>query len=94
MNNKDFIAKLAQNTAMSQKDTARFVVAYVQELTKNIANGDAVAFGGLGTFEVREKEERTMISPTTKEKIVIPAKKVVAFKPTIGMKDKLKTVGK
>ncbi|MDD3406112.1 MAG: HU family DNA-binding protein [Sphingobacteriia bacterium] len=94
MNYKEFISELAQSTDLSQKETMRYVTAFVEELTSNILEGDQVAFLGLGTFEVRRKELRVSVSPTTKEKIVIPAKQVVAFKPSINLKDKLKPISK
>ena len=40
---------------------------------------------GFGTFAVTEKPARTGINPRTKEKIEIPARKVVKFKPAAGL---------
>ena len=42
---------------------------------------------GLGTFEVRERAEKTAINPRTKEQITVAAKKVPAFKAGKALKD-------
>ena len=55
-----------------------------------MAKGDKVALVGFGTFSVNEKGERTGINPATKEKITIPAKKVVKFKAGAELADKVK----
>ena len=54
-------------------------------LTKAI--GDKVQLVGFGTFEVRERGERTGRNPQTKEAIVIPASKAPVFKAGKAFKD-------
>ena len=45
-----------------------------------LKNEDKVALLGFGTFSVNERPAREGINPATKQKIQIPAKKVVKFK--------------
>ncbi|MDE5674166.1 MAG: HU family DNA-binding protein, partial [Muribaculaceae bacterium] len=44
-----------------------------------------VQLPGFGTFSIVEKPERTGITPQTKEKITIAARKAVKFKPAEGL---------
>ncbi len=53
----------------------------LESIEQALANDDKVQLIGFGTFSVVEKEARTGINPQTKEKIQIPARKVVKFKP-------------
>lgn len=43
--------------------------------------GNKVAIIGFGTFSVTKREKRTGTNPRTKERITIPAKSTVRFKP-------------
>ncbi len=52
--------------------------------------GDSVSLNNFGTFEVKKRMERIMVSPTTKKKMLVPPKLVLGFKPSVTMKEKLK----
>jgi len=94
VNNKEFVSELAQRMNLSQKEVVQYVSAFVDELSSNVIEGNQVAFLNLGTLEVRHKKQRISVSPITKERIVVPAKRVLAFKSSTGMKDKLKQLPK
>ena len=64
--------------------------ATLKAISNALANNDKVALVGFGTFAVSEKAARTGINPSTKEKIQIPAKKVVKFKPGTELSDLIK----
>lgn len=59
--------------------------ACLESIAQALANDDKVQLIGFGTFAMVEKPERTGVNPSTKEKIVIPARKVVKFKPADGL---------
>ena len=52
--------------------------------------GDSVSLNNFGTFEVKKRMERIMVSPTTKKKMLVPPKLVLGFKPSVTMKEKVK----
>lgn len=55
-----------------------------------LAKGKKVQLVGFGTFEVRERAERTGRNPQTGEEMTIPATKVPAFKPGKELKTAVK----
>ena len=65
-----------------QKETEKMLSA--------LKKGDKVSLVVFGTFEVRTRSARTGINPATKEKITIPAKKVVKFKAGAELAAKVK----
>lgn len=87
MNKSEFIKSLAEKTEMTQKDAARALDAMVDTIKETLAKGDKVQIIGFGSFEVRDRKERKVISPATKEEIVVPATKVPAFKPGKSLKE-------
>ena len=81
MNKTDLINEIAAKAGLSKADARKSLEATLESIEQALANDDKVQLTGFGTFSVVEKEARTGINPRTKEKIEIPARKVVKFKP-------------
>ncbi|WP_434323749.1 HU family DNA-binding protein [Mycoplasma capricolum] len=61
-----------------------FIVA-----SKNLAAGDHVVLAKFGKFETIEKEAQMKMNPSTQEEIEVPAHKVVKFKLSKSIKEKM-----
>lgn len=90
MNNKTFISELSKRIEKSIDETQMMTYALVDVMNEFFQEGDAVSFNNFGTFEVKKRLERIMVSPTTKKKMLVPPKLVLGFKPTASIKEKLK----
>ena len=90
MNNKDFTTELARRLGLSLKETADTMNALLSDMTKQLEEGNMVSVQGFGNFEVKKKAERISVNPVTKQRMLVPPKLVLAFKPAISMKDKFK----
>lgn len=55
--------------------------------------GNAVQLPNFGMFEVKKKLERIIINPSTGQRMLIPPKLTLAFKPTPQTKEKIKKGG-
>ncbi|WP_303821739.1 HU family DNA-binding protein [Ruminococcus flavefaciens] len=62
------------------KDASSALEATLATIQKALEKGDKVSITGFGTFEVRERGEKTCINPKTKTKMVCPPCKAPAFK--------------
>ncbi len=87
MNKTELAAAVAEKAALSKKDAEKAVAAFIETVTEQLVAGDKVQLVGFGTFEVRERGERTGRNPQTKEAIVIPASKAPVFKAGKAFKD-------
>ena len=87
MNKKELITAIAEEIGMTKKDVATVVNATFDKITAAMASGDKVQVVGFGTFETRERGERTGINPRTKETVTIAACKAPAFKAGKALKD-------
>ena len=56
--------------------------------------GESVVINNLGTFEVKKRLERIIVNPTTHQRLLVPPKLVLGFKPIAAIKEKLKKGGK
>jgi DNA-binding protein HU-beta len=90
MNKTDLISVVAEKTDFSKKDSEKAVSAVFDAIEEALANNDKVALVGFGTFEVKNRAERTGRNPQTKEAIVIPASKVPSFKAGKALKDSVR----
>ena len=80
MNKTDLVNAIAA-TGISKADSKQALDAALDAIAEALKQGDKVALLGFGTFAVNERPARTGITPATKEKIQIEAKKVIKFKP-------------
>ena len=61
---------------------------FISELSRRFVY--TVAIQGFGTFEVRKKLERISINPATQQRMLIPPKLVLTYKPSAILKEKFK----
>ncbi len=89
MTNKDLINSIAESTKLTKKRTAEMLEALVSILTNESLNGKTVQIHEFGTLELRQKNERVLIHPVTKERTIVPAKQQLSFKQSPLLKDKI-----
>ncbi|MEG1573989.1 MAG: HU family DNA-binding protein [Bacteroidales bacterium] len=90
MNKSELINAIAEEAGLTKVDAKKALEAFLGAVSDSLTKGDKIALVGFGTFSVNEKGERTGINPATKQKITIPAKKVVKFKAGAELADKVK----
>ncbi len=90
MNNKEFIAELAERTGYSVKDTQHMVTKVIDAMGDAFQEDDAVLVANFGVFETKKKNERVMMNPSTGQRMLVPPKLVLNFKPHQTLKEKMK----
>lgn len=90
MNNKEFITELAIKSGYTNKDTSRLVSSVIDIMTQELQDGNPVVVQGFGTFEVKKKPEKILINPATKQRMLVPPKLVLTYKPSTNLKEKFK----
>lgn len=93
MNNKNFISELSKRIGKSIDETQMLTYALVDSMNEAFQDGNVVVINNFGTFEVKKRMERVMVSPTTKKKMLVPPKLVLGFKPSAAVKEKIKNGG-
>lgn len=90
MNKTEFINAIAAKEGLEKKYAEHAVNAVFSTLKEELAKGEKIQLVGFGTFEVKERAERTARNPRTGESTVVPATKVPAFKAGKALKDAVK----
>ena len=94
MNNKEFIAELSQRLDMQTSDTQKVVNALVDAMGDGFLEGNDIMLSSFGSFELKKKLERVIVNPATQQRMLVPPKIVLGFKPNNAWKEKLKKGGK
>ena len=89
MNKTDLVNAVAA-AGFTKKDADKAVAAVFEAIEGALAKGDKVQLIGFGTFEVRERSEKTARNPRTGETMTVPATKVPAFKAGAALKAAVK----
>ena len=90
MNNKEFTSELAERLGYTIKDTAELIGSLLSDMIQELEEGNVIAVQGFGSFEVKKKAERISINSASKQRMLVPPKLVLSYKPSNTLKDKFK----
>ena len=93
MNNKDFIAELSRKEQFSSRDTKMLVQHLLAELTSQLEDENLVVVPNFGTFEVKKRLERVINNPSTGQRMLVPPRLVLSFKPSTSLRERTKEGG-
>ncbi len=86
MTKKDIVLKVASETGLKQLDVKQAVQKALDAIVAALVQGQTVELRNFGIFKVKSRKGRTGRNPRTGEKVPVPPKRVVAFKPGLIMK--------
>jgi|SRR5208337_4511892 len=87
---KDKLIIQIQNQINLTKPEPRQLIEQLLEIMKTtLANGEDVLISGFGKFSVRNKRARRGRNPQTKERMILRERKVLVFKTSGVLKDKI-----
>ncbi|MED4256571.1 bacterial nucleoid protein Hbs [Priestia megaterium] len=90
MKKAEFVEAVASKSELTKQEAKKAVDALFETISTTLAKGEKVQLVGFGTFEVRERAERTGRNPQTGEEMTIPATKVPGFKVGKELKEAVK----
>ena len=86
----DLINQVFKSLPDYSQAQARETVEILLELMKSsLENGDNLLLSGFGKFSVKEKRPRKGRNPQTGKEMILDARRVVTFKPSGNLKDKV-----
>ena len=77
---KDLIDRIADQTNQKRTAVKRTVQAFLEQVIRELGDGNRLEFRDFGVFEIRERAPRIAQNPKTLERVPVPAKKTVKFK--------------
>jgi integration host factor subunit alpha len=85
----DLVKTLAMENGFEKKRSLEIVENLLEIIKSRLASGEDVLVSGFGKFCVKEKRERKGRNPATGEDLKIEARRVVTFKCSGKLRDKI-----
>jgi integration host factor subunit alpha len=86
------IEEVYQKIGFTKKESADIVEAVFDIMKDNLETGEKIKISGFGNFVVRKKRPRIGRNPKTGEEMVITSRRVLTFKSSLILKNKISTV--
>ncbi|MEO1089332.1 MAG: integration host factor subunit alpha [Pseudomonadota bacterium] len=87
----DLAEAVYQEVGLSRSESADLVDDILEEVAQSLLLDGAVKISAFGTFAVRDKGERTGRNPKTGEEVPIAPRRVLVFRASQVLKDRLNT---
>jgi len=81
-----------QEVGLSRNDSAQLVDTILEEISLALVRGDMVKLSSFGSFQVRQKAQRIGRNPKTGEEVPILPRRVLVFRASHVLKDKVNRV--
>lgn len=78
-----------QEVGLSRSDSSDLVESVLEEIADALERGEGVKISSFGSFIVREKGQRTGRNPKTGEEVPILPRKVLVFRASHVLKDRI-----
>ncbi len=85
----DLTEAVYNEVGLSRKASAQLVEQTLEIMIGSLEKGDVVKLSGFGNFSVRSKRERIGRNPRTGEEVPITPRKVITFKASHVLKDRI-----
>lgn len=85
----DLTEAVFREVGLSRNDSSGLVDAVLQHVSDALAKGEQVKISSFGTFSVRDKNARVGRNPKTGEEVPISPRRVLTFRPSHLMKERV-----
>ncbi len=90
MINKEFIVALSRETGLTQEETQQRVNDLLKVMEKIWQDNDSVSVSGFGVLSVKKRAERISVNPKTGQRMLVPPRLSLSYRPSAILKDKVK----
>ena len=89
---KDLSNKIYRNLGFSKNFSSTLIDNFFETLIQELIKSSKIKISSFGTFEIISKKKRIGRNPKTKEKAIILPRKVVKFRQSSLIKEKLNNI--
>ena len=89
MNKGDLINKVADDTELTKVQANEAIDSLLEAIAKTLKGGGKVTLVGFGTFSVSKRAARNGRNPKTGEEVEITPRRVLSFRASHVLKDKI-----
>ena len=89
----NIIASVRHKFKLTKPESVQVVESLLEIIRKTLANGEDLLITGFGKFRVKDKEKRKVRNPQTGEDMMMRSRRVVTFKCSGVLRDKINGKG-
>ena len=89
---QDIANAVHNQLGLSRNESADLVESVLEELSVCFEKGEQVKISSFGTFSVSQKTERIGRNPKSGEEAVITPRRVLSFRPSTQMRERVNTL--
>ena len=93
MTRKKIAQSIAQDLGLTQLEAETVVQKVFDAILDTLVEEERVELRNFGIFQVKRRGPRKARNPRTGEKVFVPEKRVVTFKPGHGMQQRVEALG-
>ncbi|MCQ2295164.1 MAG: integration host factor subunit beta [Bacteroidales bacterium] len=90
MTKAEIVAEVARRTGIERVAVQVTIEEMMNTIKENMINGENVYLRGFGTFELKQRAEKTARNITKNTTVIVPAHKIPKFKPCKEFMEKVK----
>jgi len=90
MNAAQLTSKLAKQLGQTKMEIDDLLAKTVEIIAEQLSDDNIVSIHNFGTLEIKELGKRINVNPSTGQRTVIPPKRVVKYKVSPTLNDKIK----
>ena len=87
MTKRELVIHVANKLGMTQSTVTKIVEGVFETISQTLADGERWELRDFGVFEVKTRASRIGRNPRTGDKVAVPERKVVTFRPGKKMKE-------
>lgn len=85
----DLAETVVQKVGLPRNESQELVELVIKTLSESLASGEAVKLSSFGSFNIRQKGQRIGRNPKTGKEVPITPRRVLVFRPSNIMKDRI-----
>ena len=90
MTKKEIVATISEEVGLTQLKTKEIVQKTFDAIIETLLRDGRIELRNFGVFEVKRRAPRKARNPRTGDKVYVPAKNVVSFKPGKEMEERVR----
>lgn len=89
MNKTDLIRYVSDKTLITEKDSGIIIDVFLDGIKEGLFQGQRVKIQDFGSFFLQGRKPRTALNPRNQNMINVPAKKVIKFKSSLKLHERV-----
>jgi len=85
----DIISAIQTANGYSLKQSSKITQTLLDIIKRTLESGEDVLVSGFGKFQIKDKQKRKGRNPATGDDMILPSRRVVTFKCSERLKDKV-----